>query len=96
MDYSINDNKIIIASADDKETLQYIYNTIYTYNGVIEYTEWQCRYNKRIVYNYKPSYAEAYKLVITLKNEWVRNDYILFLLNKQLKNVEHLEKCLAI
>lgn len=96
MEYSINNNKIVIASSDDRETIQYIYDIIYTHNGVIEREEWKSRYNKYVVSDYEPACANGYKLVITLKDRLVHNDFILFHLNRQLKNVEHLEKCLII
>lgn len=96
MDYSINNNEIIIASADDRETIQYVYDTICTHKGVIECAEWQSRYNNYVVYGYEPSCPEMFKLTITLKSGLVYNDFILFHLSQQVKNVEHLEKCLTI
>lgn len=96
MNYSINNNKIIINSADDTETTQYIYDIIYVHNGIIESEKWISKCNNCVVYDYEPSWTDMFKLVITLKSRLVYNDFILFYLSQQLKNVEHLEKCLMI
>ena len=96
MDYSINNNKIVIASANDKETIQYVYDIIYTYNGIVEHEKWISKRNDCVIFNYEPSWADMFKLVITLESGLVHNNFILFHLSQRLKNVEHLEKCLTI
>lgn len=96
MDYEILDNKIIIYDCTNYDIIERIYNVIYSNNGKIESEQWVSKYNDFVIYDYEPACAVGYKLIIELKSELIHNDFILFQLNQQFKNVEHLERCLTI